>query len=75
VTRRVAGRCQFLRANGRLTAATSCSAPLALIAKGAKRWTLKSAAKLPAGTYTVRVQAIDARGNLEPTKTRTLRAR
>ncbi|WP_270045377.1 hypothetical protein [Solirubrobacter ginsenosidimutans] len=74
VTRSVAGRCQFLRASGRLTAATSCSAPLALIAKGAKRWSLKSAAKLPAGTYTVRIQAIDARGNLEPAKTRTLRA-
>jgi hypothetical protein len=74
VTRSVAGRCQFLRPGGRLTATTSCSAPLALIAKGAKRWTLKSAAKLPAGTYEVRVQAIDARGNLEPAKTRTLRA-
>ncbi len=74
VTRTVAGRCQYLRANGKLTAASSCSAPLALIAKGAKRWSLRAAAKLPRGTYTVRVQAIDARGNLERAKTRTLRA-
>ena len=69
-----AGGCQYLRANGRLTAAKPCSAPLALIAKGATRWSLKSAAKLPAGRYTVRVQAIDARGNLERATTRTLRA-
>ena len=75
VARSVAGRCQFLRASGKLTAATSCSAPLALIAKGAKRWSLRAAAKLPTGTYTVRIQAIDARGNLERVKTRTLRAR
>ena len=75
VERRTAGGCRYLLANGKLTAARSCSAPLALIAKGAKRWSLKSAATLPGGTYTVRVQAIDARGNLERAKTRTLRAR
>ena len=58
VERRTAGGCRYLHANGKLTAARSCSAPLALIAKGAKRWSLKSAARLPGGTYTVRVQAI-----------------
>ena len=73
VARQVAGGRRYLRASGRLTTATSCSAPLALIAKGASRWSLKSAAKLPAGRYTVRVQAIDARGNLETAKQRTLR--
>ena len=74
VERRTAGGCRYLHANGKLTAARSCSAPLALIAKGAKRWSLKSAARLPGGTYTVRVQAIDARGNLERALVRTLRA-
>ena len=34
VSRVTAGGCQYLRANGRLTAAKPCSAPLALIAKG-----------------------------------------
>ena len=71
VSRVTAGGCQYLRATGRLTAAKPCSAPLALIAKGGARWSLKSAAKLPAGRYTVRVQAIDARGNLERATTRT----
>jgi hypothetical protein len=45
-----------------------------LIAKGAKRWSLRATAKLPKGTYTVRVQAIDARGNLERAQTRRLTA-
>ena len=35
---------------------------------------LRAAAKLPKGSYTVRVQAIDARGNLERAKTLALRS-
>ena len=75
VSRVTSGGCRYLRANGKLTAAKPCSAPLALIAKGAKRWSLRSAGRLPVGRYSVRVQAIDARGNLERATTRTLHAR
>jgi hypothetical protein len=75
VSRVADGGCRYLRANGRLTGAKPCSAPLALIAKGAARWSLKSPAELPPGRYSVRVQAIDARGNLERSTTRKLRVR
>ncbi len=60
VYRRLAhGRCRFLRSNGRLSAARSCARPLALRAKGTRRWKLTLRVRIPAGRYTIRADAVD----------------
>jgi hypothetical protein len=71
VERRVAGGCRYVTASAKLTAAKPCGSPLALIARGTNRWSVRT--RLPRGSYTVRWQAIDASGNLERAHVRTLR--
>jgi dienelactone hydrolase len=57
------GGCRFVRPGGGLTAGLPCSRPLALVAKGTTRWSLRLGRKLPAGAYRVVVRALDASGN------------
>jgi hypothetical protein len=65
--------CSFLAPNGKLQTAAVCQHTLSLVAKGARRFSLKVRARLPNGRYTVRVQAIDDAGNLEKARLLTLR--
>ena len=65
VARKVGGRCAFLRRNGRFTRARSCRRALYLKARGNRRWRLRRRVSLPAGTYVVRVRAVDTAGNRE----------
>lgn len=70
------GTCKYVLASGKLTAPVSCSTPVSTIAKGTKAWKLAGKAKLPKGTYSVTVQAIDAAGNLQAkSSVRTVRVR
>jgi hypothetical protein len=73
ITRAGAAGCRYLGARGRLTAAKPCAVPLALIARGTRSWRLAARAKLPKGSYRVRWQAVDATGNVERARSRTLR--
>ncbi|MEA2351468.1 MAG: hypothetical protein QOG86_2409, partial [Thermoleophilaceae bacterium] len=63
-------RCRFLKANGRLSSARSCSRPIRLRARlgpirpGKVPWAFSRAVHLPRGRYTVAVAAVDARGKV-----------
>jgi hypothetical protein len=59
------GRCRYLSANGRLGPRVGCRRPTYISASGTSRWSLRSRARLPRGTYVVRSRAIDAAGNVE----------
>jgi hypothetical protein len=60
---RVAGRgCRHLGADGRLRARRSCPRPIALRARGTKRWTLRRKAALRPGRYRIWVRATDDAG-------------
>lgn len=61
VTRRT---CRFLTDSGRLTKAVKCGAPLSVVAKGKRAWSLKFGSNAPRGRYTVRAVSIDRAGNL-----------
>jgi hypothetical protein len=65
VARRVGRRCAFLRRTGRFTKARSCRRAVYLKAKGTRRWRFSKRANLPAGTYVVRVRAVNRAGNRE----------
>ncbi len=65
VTRRDRHGCSFLGLNGRLRTPSACSKVYSLVAKGTLAFALRVPAKLPAGTYTIKLQAIDRSGNLE----------
>ncbi|HWI71424.1 MAG TPA: Ig-like domain-containing protein, partial [Baekduia sp.] len=58
-----AKKCEYLLSSYKLSKATTCSAPYALVAHGKTAWTLKSSRKLPKGKYAVTVKALDAAGN------------
>jgi hypothetical protein len=60
-----AGRCRFVRANGRLSGRRSCRKPELLRARGTRRWRLSLRARLPRGRYRVLARAVDRRGNKE----------
>jgi hypothetical protein len=64
VARRTArgGRCRNLGPGGRFGRARSCSRPRYLRAHGKRHWRFASRRALRAGTYVVRVRALDSRG-------------
>jgi hypothetical protein len=70
VYRSAGQRCRFLKANGRLSSARSCSRPIRLRARlgpirpGKVPWAFSRAVHLPRGRYTVAVAAVDARGKV-----------
>jgi hypothetical protein len=63
-------KCRFLKANGRLSRARSCSRPIRLRARlgrirpGKVPWALSRAVHLRRGRYTVAVAAVDTRGKV-----------
>jgi len=56
------GRCRFLRRDGRLTHARSCSRPIEYRASGTSHWRLRLRIRIPAGSYLVRSDAVDGYG-------------
>jgi len=59
VSKKTGKTCSYLSNTGKLvTTATSCKAPLSVVAVGTRSWKLSTAKKLPKGTYTVKVKAI-----------------
>lgn len=72
---RPAGKlCKFVGTSGKLRPASDCSQPFGLYAKKAGDWSLSlKKAKLPKGTYAVRVKTFDKAGNLTVLKTRKVR--
>jgi hypothetical protein len=65
VEKHAARRCRFVQPNGRLTRARRCRRPVLLKAAGTRSWTLALRARLPRGTYVVRVRAVDRRGKAQ----------
>lgn len=65
VARRSGRRCAFLRPNRRFTRARSCRRAVYLNARGTRTWRLAMDVRLPAGTYVIRVRAVDRAGNRE----------
>ena len=60
------GRCQFLRANGRLTRARSCRGrQVQLRAQGTRTWRLNKNVRLPRGHYKIWVTGVDRAANKE----------
>jgi hypothetical protein len=55
-------RCRFLALGGALGKKLPCSSPVALVAKGTTKWTLKTRGRLAKGKYLAYVRAIDAAG-------------
>jgi hypothetical protein len=70
VFKRAGLKCRFLKANGRLSGARSCSRPIRLRARlgrirpGKVPWTLSRRVHLRHGRYTVAVAAVDTRGKV-----------
>ena len=58
-------KCRFVRSGGRLSGVRSCSKPIYVRARGAKRWSLSLRGTFPAGRYRAWVRGRDARGNVE----------
>jgi hypothetical protein len=81
VARRVGSRCRYLTSRGRLTRARSCNrnewlrARLGRIRAGKVPWTFRTRARLPRGTYELRVRAIDRSGTVEKQPRRHARKR
>jgi hypothetical protein len=69
------GRCRFLRRSGRLGRPRNCSRRRFMRARGARRFRLKVAGRLPAGSYRVGLRAVDAAGNRGRLRVRRLRVR
>ena len=58
-------RCRFVRSNGRLRSATTCSRAIYLRARGARKWAVNLRGSFPPGRYRAWVRGRDARGNVE----------
>jgi hypothetical protein len=65
-------KCQFLKANGKLSKAGSCSRTSWLAAKGTKQWSLRLPKTLKRGSYQILTRAVDAAGNVERAHARRL---
>ena len=70
-----AGRCAFLTAKRRLAKAGSCARPVWRPAQGTASWRFSTRARLPKGSYSVRVRALDAKGTPGPERSFRLDAR
>jgi hypothetical protein len=68
-----ARKCRFMSSRGNLGKAKSCSRQTWLSAHGTKKWAFGLPKSLRHGTYTIKVQAVDAAGNAS--KSRSLRVR
>lgn len=66
------GACRFVTIGGHLTPAHPCTALYALVAHGTTSFSLKLP-KVKDGTYRLRIQGIDAAGNLEAAHGHTVR--
>jgi hypothetical protein len=53
------GRCRFVARSGALSPARSCRRPIALVARGTSRWSLRLSVALPPGRYVIRSDAVD----------------
>jgi len=76
IARKTGRKCRFVTRSGALTRKRACSRAVFLAAKGTTSWSLAAKRKLPRGTYTIRVRARDAAGNLQARAAkRTVRVR
>ena len=58
-------RCRFVKANGKLTPARSCSRPVYLTAKGTQTWSFSKRVRLARRSHLVFARATDKAGNRE----------
>jgi hypothetical protein len=65
VARKTGSRCRFLQASGRFGSPRSCLRTTYLRARGTRRWSLTTRARLPRGSYLVWSRAIDSAGTIE----------
>jgi hypothetical protein len=71
LVRKSGRRCRFVGSRGRLARASSCRRPKWLRAKIGRRrvgkvpWTFRKRLRIPRGTYTLRVRAVDSRGTAD----------
>ncbi|MFT4049258.1 MAG: alpha/beta hydrolase [Solirubrobacterales bacterium] len=63
IAKKSGSKYRFVTGNGKLSKPLPKSAPLTLVAAGTKKWSLK-VGKLPKGSYSVTVKAIDGGGNV-----------
>lgn len=67
-------QCRFVGTTGRLRGRSDCAQPFGLYAKRTTDWSLSiKQARLPKGTYRVRVKTFDKAGNTTTLRTRTVR--
>jgi hypothetical protein len=59
------GLCRYLQPDGRLGRVVSCRRPTYVRARGTAHWRFRLARRLPIGTYTARIRAVDRAGNAE----------
>jgi hypothetical protein len=69
------GRCQFVTARGKLSRRRACSDPLWLTARGARRWSLRKALSLRAGSYSVAAEVVDGSGTSATGRSRRFKVR
>jgi sugar lactone lactonase YvrE len=69
LARKAGGRCRWLSAKGRLSAATSCSQPRFMTAKGKQRWSLRVKVR-GRGRWSVLSRAVQTGGTVETATTR-----
>lgn len=68
------GLCKFVGSSGKLRKASDCEIPYGLYASKTTSWSLtKKKAKLPKGTYRVRVKTFDKAGNTTILKTKKVK--
>ena len=60
--KKAGAKCRFVKGGASLGKPTACGSPVALVAKGKNKWSLKLTKKLPKGTYGAVVRAIDKNG-------------
>lgn len=64
------GKVRFVKPNGKLSKPVGSSMKASVVAKGTKAWKLVTKGKVPKGTYTVTITAIDAAGATSSKKTK-----
>jgi hypothetical protein len=76
LARRAGKACRFVTASGTLGKAVACDAPVALVAKVSRTWSIAFAHKLPKGSYALIARAVDSHGTLQAAgKARTVTVR
>jgi hypothetical protein len=75
VQRKRGKRCQFMSSRGNLGKTKSCARPTFLSAHGTGNWSFGLPKRLPHGSYTVHVRALDSAGNIGSQRTLRVRIR